>query len=111
MNPSEYDIARSVADWSVFTLRGWRDGEIQLGSKLVHNIICVMLDVGLPLDDPLTMDIEQDIVTAADFKAEFGKYSIALARLGLLNNSLRKEVFSRLQLPRSELAIMSIGTP
>jgi hypothetical protein len=111
MNPSEYDIARSVADWSVFTLRGWRDGEIQLGSKLVHNIICVMLDVGLPLDDPLTMDIEQDIVTAADFKAEFGKYSIALARLGLLNNSLRKEVFSRLQLPRSELAIMSFGTP
>jgi hypothetical protein len=98
-------MVRNFTDSAVFIYQKWLKGKISLNAQILHHIISIMVDFGLPSDDKLVTNIEEDLDLAEDSNNEVGLYSLAIAMTKSPSKERIQLIIQRLKMHRSDLSI------
>jgi hypothetical protein len=104
-------VAALAVDTAVHTLVDWKDGRGTVDAQTLHHVLSFLADLCLPSNDPLVEDLETYVSLSRDAEAEFGFYTLALAKLGPLSSNRVSAARGRLKMSRAELALRILNTP
>jgi hypothetical protein len=111
---TSFDSRKAAAlavDTAVYTLLDWKDGRGAVDAQTLHHILSFLADLRVPSNDPLVDDLETYVSLSRDAEAEFGFYTLALAKLGPLSPNRVSAARGRLKMSRAELALRILNTP